>query len=96
VLSLRDAPHTAAGLAAAQAAVVANPEDAQARLALGAVLAARCDYKAALDALLAAAETDQALGRGPVRELMVKIFDVIGPRSPQAEEARNRLRSLLY
>jgi putative thioredoxin len=96
VLSLRDAPHTAADLAAAQAAVVANGDDARTGLVLGAVLAARGEYKAALDALLAAAEADRALGRGPVRELMVKIFDVIGPRSPQAEEARNRLRSLLY
>ena len=27
---------------------------------------------------------------------MLKVFEVIGPRSPQADEYRNRLQSMLY
>jgi putative thioredoxin len=91
MLQLRDAPHTDADLAAARTAPAA-----EGKLALARVLAARGDYTAAMDALLAAADDDRQLGRTAVRELMLKIFDVIGPRSPQADEYRNRLQSMLY
>jgi putative thioredoxin len=90
VVQLRTAPHSDADLATARAAV--GPEG---QLALAKVLAARADYPAALDALLAAAE-DQALGRTAVRELMLKVFDVIGPRSEMADDYRRRLQALLY
>lgn len=96
VLLLRETPHADADLAAARAAVQANADDAAAGLRLGGVLAARGEYTAALDTLLAAAENDKALARGPVRELMVKVFDVIGPRSPEADRYRQRLQLLLY
>jgi putative thioredoxin len=39
---------------------------------------------------------DTALGRGPVRELMVRVFNAIGPRSPEADDYRGRLRNLIY
>lgn len=96
VLRLREAPHADADLASARAAVAANADDAPAGLLLGGVLAARGEYTAALDALLAAAGNDRALARGPVRELMVRVFDVIGPRSPEADAYRRKLQSLLY
>ena len=43
-----------------------------------------------------AAEADRELGRTRVRELMVDVFQVIGPRSPEADDYRGRLRNLLY
>jgi putative thioredoxin len=91
VLQLREVPHTDADLAAAR-----HASDASAKLGLAKVLAARGDNTAALDALLAAAEEDQQLGRTTVRELMLKIFDVIGPQSEQAGDYRRRLQALLY
>lgn len=88
VIALRETPHADADLAAATAAGD--------RVPLAAVLAARGEYVPAMDVLIAAAEDDPALGRGPVRELMVRIFNAIGPRSPEADDYRGRLRNLIY
>ncbi|MBO0698108.1 MAG: tetratricopeptide repeat protein, partial [Zavarzinella sp.] len=35
-------------------------------------------------------------GRGPVRELMVKVFEIVGVRSDLADRFRDKLRALLY
>jgi putative thioredoxin len=96
VIKLREAPHGEAELAAARANVAANPESAEAYLQLGRVLAAGGEYTLALQALLDAAARDRALGTSAVRELMVEIFTVIGPRSPEADEYRRRLQNMLY
>jgi putative thioredoxin len=76
--------------------IAADPQNAQLYLDLGNVLATKGQYEAALEALLKAAELDRELGRGPVRELMVKIFEIIGVRSELADRYRDRLRALLY
>lgn len=94
VIALREAPHADADLAAARAGVTAD--DAASRVPLAVVLAARGEYVPAMDELIAAAELDAALGRGPVRELMVRIFNAIGARSPEADDYRGRLRNLIY
>jgi len=94
VIALRETPHADADLAAARAEVKAD--DAASRVPLAAVLAARGEYVPAMDELIAAAELDAALGRGPVRELMVRVFNAIGPRSPEADDYRGRLRNLIY
>ena len=91
IVELRAVPHSDADLAAAK-----QTAGAEGKLALAKVLAARGEYTAALDALLETAEDDQQLGRTAVRELMLKMFDVIGPRSEQADEYRRRLQGLLY
>lgn len=91
IIHLRAMPHADADLAAARGA-----PGAEGKLALAKVLAARGEYVAALDALLAAAEDDQQLGRTAVRELMLKVFEVIGPQSEQASDYRRRLQALLY
>jgi len=76
--------------------IAADPENPPLYLELGNVLATKGQYQPALDALLKAAELDQELGRGPVRELMVKVFEIIGVRSEMADRYRDRLRALLY
>lgn len=91
VLQLRAAPHSDADLATARAA-----SGAEGKLDLARVLVARGEYTTALDALLEAAADDQQLGRTAVRELMLKVFEVIGPRSEQADTYRRRLQALLY
>jgi putative thioredoxin len=96
VLKLREPAHADADLAAARAAADANPDDADARYRLGRVLAARGEYRPAMDELLAAAERDKKLAGSSVRELMVDVFNVIGPQSPEAVEYRGKLRDLLY
>ena len=96
VVGLRDVPHSDDDLAAARAAVSAEPESAAARYRLGAVLAARGQYSDALAELLAAAERDKKLAGSEVRERMVSIFHVIGVRSEEADAYRDKLRALLY
>ena len=46
--------------------------------------------------LLNAAELDKPLARTKVRELMVKVFQVIGSRSEASDEYRRRLQAILY
>jgi putative thioredoxin len=91
IVALRLVPHSDADLAAARAAT-----SAEGQLAIAKVLAARGDYTAALDALLRVAEDDRQLGRTAVRELMLKIFDVIGAQSEQASDYRRKLQAVLY
>ena len=76
--------------------IAADPENAQLRMELGNVLATQGQYEAALEALLQAAELDRELGRGPVRELMVKVFEIVGVRSDLADRYRDKLRAMLY
>ena len=92
VMKLRSVPHGDSDLAKAKAA---GPS-AEALLQLGRVLAARGEYLPAMDELLKAAEEDKQLGGTDVKELMVQIFNVIGARSPEADDYRGRLRNLLY
>ncbi len=91
IVQLRQVPHADADLAAARPV-----SGAESKLGLARVLAARGDYTAALDSLLAAAEDDRELGRTVVRELMLHIFEVLGPQSEQASDYRRRLQGLLY
>lgn len=74
----------------------ANPEDARLHLDLGRSLANQERFPEALHELLAAAELDKKLAGGEVRELMLKIFQIIGVRSELADEYRDKLRALLY
>lgn len=76
--------------------ITADPKNAQFRLELGNVLATKGDYEKALETLISAAEIDVDLGRGPVRELMVKVFEIVGVRSELADKYRDKLRALLY
>jgi len=96
ILHFRERPHTDSDLQSAQNKVNASPSDALAHYELGAILAGRGDYTSALNSLLNAAENDRKLGREKVRELMIKIFDVIGTRSPESDQFRKKLQLLLY
>jgi putative thioredoxin len=82
--------------AALRKKIAADPENARLRYELGSVLASQGKYPEALAELLTAAENDKALARAEVKELMVKIFHIIGVRSELADEYRGKLQSLLY
>ncbi len=73
-----------------------DPKNAQVHYELGCVVAAAGRYPEALELLLAAGEKDPKLAAAKVREAMVKIFQIIGIRSPMADDYRNRLSALLY
>jgi putative thioredoxin len=73
-----------------------EPENAELHFQLGCALASAERYREALEALLAAAERDRQLAGTKVRELMVKIFHIVGVRSELADEYRDKLSRLLY
>jgi putative thioredoxin len=83
-------------LDARRQAVAEDPENVQKLFDLGEALAAAGQYPEALQSLYAAAERDKEMARGPVKELMVQIFHVIGQRSDLAEEYRDKLRRVMY
>jgi len=95
-VEMRKNAATAGDEGALRKKIAADPDNAQLRLELGNVLATHGQYDAALDSLLKAAELDRELGRGPVRELMVKVFEIIGVRSDLADRYRDQLRAMLY
>jgi putative thioredoxin len=95
-IEMRKAAATAPDEAEVKKKIAADPNNAQLFLELGNVLATKGQYEAALEALLKAAELDRELGRGPVRELMVKVFEIVGVRSELADRYRDKLRGLLY
>jgi putative thioredoxin len=74
----------------------AEPKNAQARFELGLRAAAAGNSQEALDLFLAAGELDRKLAGNQVREAMVKVFHVIGVRSPLADAYREKLSALLY
>jgi putative thioredoxin len=76
--------------------VEANPEDAEALYGLGCVVAAAGRYPEALQLLLSGAERDRKLANEKVREVMVKVFQIVGVRSEMADEYRDKLRGVLY
>src|SRR5262245_26510372 len=95
-VEMRKAAATAGDEAELKKKIASDPANAKLWLELGNVLGTKGQYQPALDALLKAAELDRDLGRGPVRELMVKIFEIIGVRSEVADQSRDKLRALLY
>jgi putative thioredoxin len=76
--------------------VAADGNDAQARLQLGIVLANKGELESALVELLRAAELDFNLASGKAREVMVKVFYILGANHPLANDYRSRLARLLY
>jgi putative thioredoxin len=73
-----------------------DPQNPQLLYELGTVLAGQEKSAEALELLLRAARLDRKLASDRVRETMVKIFHVVGVRSPLADEYRDKLSALLY
>jgi putative thioredoxin len=96
VLQVREFPHSDRDLQEARRAVASSPDSADAYLNLGRTLAARGEYPEALEVLISAAERDRELGRTSVRELMVKVFQILGVRDPVSDSFRDRLSKLIY
>ena len=95
-LALRQMARDLGTEAEARRRLSVNPTSTQARYELGCVLAASGQYEAALPVLLQAAEDDRKLAPTKIRDVMVKIFYVLGPDHPSANEYRAKLAGLLY
>ncbi len=86
----------AAPLADAEAARAAAPEDPAAIHALGLAYAAAGRWEDALDLFLLLVKRHRAWGDDAGRKAMLRVFDVVGIRSPLADTWRRRLSMELY
>lgn len=96
IIELEGDSPTTADEATLRQKISVEPENAELRYQLGSLLAAQGSYPDALEMLLSSAERDKKLAQNQVRELMVKIFQIIGVRSEMADDYRDKLRALLY
>jgi len=96
ILDLRQVARKFGDETSAQQRLNGEPTNPLRQFELGCVLAAAGKYKESLEMLRSAAEQDRQLARSQVRDVMVKIFHVIGVRSPLADEYRDKLARLLY
>ncbi len=79
-----------------EAVVSGNPGDLDTRFQLAARYAADQRYRDALNAYVAILGKDRHCKDGAARKMMLQIFEVIGMRSPLAEEYREQLARLIY
>src|SRR5258706_543948 len=76
--------------------VAANAADLDSRLALAGALAARHDYRAALEQLVEIVRRDREWKDGEARKQMLAIFNLAADDSALVSEFRKKLSSLLY
>jgi putative thioredoxin len=72
-----------------------NPQDPAARYRLGVMLAAREQYEAALDELLASVRLDKSFADQAARKAMLAVFDIVG-LSDLTREYQRRLASAIF
>lgn len=83
-------------LAEAAAPVGGREDPLAARFSCGRQAVGAGRYREALEHFLAILEENRAWNGGAARDAMVKVFDVVGPRSELADEFRDRMARLLY
>ena len=79
-----------------RAAVSAEPENAEARMALGQGLVAAKDYEGGLQELLEAVRLGDAPHSAEAKAVMLEVFDVLGLEDPVANDYRFKLSLELF
>ncbi len=93
---IADAPPAPDEFAAAAAAVDAAPGDHDARFDLAEKLAGAGRNAEAADHLLTILAGDLQWSDGKAKELLLKVFEALGPKDPATVEGRRRLSSLMF
>jgi putative thioredoxin len=79
-----------------RARIAAGPDDLEARLQLGRLLAARGRHEEALETLLEVVRRDPGFQDGAARKAMLDVFEVVGTRAPLTERYRSALAQTLF
>ncbi|HVW03052.1 MAG TPA: thioredoxin [Planctomycetaceae bacterium] len=95
-LEVRAAAQEAGGVSESRAAVAADPNNLELQLKLAEALAAAHKYTEALDICLGLVEKDKAKMGEPARELMVRVFQILGNTSELTQTYRRKLAVALY
>jgi putative thioredoxin len=96
VIRFRQESQLTGGEVAARRRLAANPDDLSARLDLANALAAKGEYRAALEGLLAVMQRDQGPAREQARQAIVAVFGLLGDDHPLVREYRPQLAALLW
>jgi len=86
----------AGSVEACRAAADASPDDPDVQLGLARSLAASGEYQEAMDVCLRLIPKDRAGIGEQARQLMVRVFHLLGPESELASEYRRKLTMVLY
>ena len=73
-----------------------DPQDIEARFELAGLHAANQRYREALEESVKVLKQDRHFKDEGARKMMVQIFEIIGPRSPLAEEYREQLARAIF
>jgi len=95
-LELQAASDEAGGVEPARAALAADPDNAELKIALADALAVAHKHEEALEICLSIIEQDKTGAGVEAKSTMLKIFDILGPQSPLSSTYRRRLATLLY
>jgi putative thioredoxin len=79
-----------------RAALRRNPQDIEARFQLASLHAAKQQYREALEEYLTVLKQDRGFKDGAARKMMLHIFEIVGARSPLAEEYREKLARAIF
>jgi putative thioredoxin len=82
--------------AACERRAAADPEDAEARFALGGWALAAGNPREALEHLLDSVHADRDWEDQAARKAMLTVFQLVGVRDPLSDEFRDRLRAVYY
>ncbi len=83
------------GEAGARARLASNANDVEAAYALGAALAAKADWRNALEAFLGVVSRDRAFRDDGARKAMLVVFERLGPQHELTRDFRRRLQIVL-
>jgi putative thioredoxin len=95
-MELAETCREAGGREACRRRVEEAPEDLDARYDLACCLAAEGEHEAALEQFLLILAADRHYRDQAPREAMVRIFNLVGPRSDLANQYRRKLAGVLY
>ena len=79
-----------------RAALRRNPQDIEAHFQLASLHAAKQQYREALEEYLTVLKQDRRFKDGAARKMMLHIFEIVGARSPLAEEYREKLAHAIF
>ena len=94
-LELADKTAGAGDLGTLRTAVDANPKDPEARHDLALALYAADQREEAIDELLLILRRDRAWRDGAAKELLLKLFDLLGADDPLVPKARRRMNNYI-
>lgn len=95
-LDLREVAEESGSVAELRVALVQAPDNPELQLKLADALAVDHQYQEALELGLQVVQNHKATMGEPARELMVRVFQILGPASELVQEYRRKLAIALY